>query len=165
MTRIDFYVNVEDRARTACMLSAKALEREVRLFVLTAGEAETARIERLMWCQPQLSFVPHVRAQHPLAGQTPVIVDHVFDPLPHDDVLINLTDDTPAVFSRFARLIEIVSVDDADRQRARARWRFYAERGYALASHDRARGTEAVGGSEAGDRPVRRAAARADGAQ
>jgi len=146
MTRIDFYINVDDRARTACLLSAKAVERGVRLFVLTADEEQTARLDRLLWCQPQLAFVPHVRADHPLAAETPVIVDHRVDPLPHDQVLLNLTDDTPPVFSRFARLIEIVSLDDGDRQRARQRWRFYADRGYPLVSHDRA-GADAPAGT------------------
>ena len=150
MTRIDFYVNVEDRARTACLLSAKAAERGVRLFVLTADEEHSARIDKLLWCQPQLSFLPHVRAGHALAAETPVIVDHVFDPLPHDQVLLNLTDDTPAVFSRFERLIEIVSLDEDDRRRGRSRWRFYADRGYPLTSHDRAR-QETIPGTPAGD--------------
>ncbi|MBC7780429.1 MAG: DNA polymerase III subunit chi, partial [Proteobacteria bacterium] len=144
MTRIDFYVNVDDRARTACVLCAKALERDVRLFVLTADASETARVDKLLWCQPQLSFVPHVRIGHPLAGQTPVIVDHLVDPLPHDEVLLNLTDATPALFSRFERLIEIVSLDEDDRARARERWRFYADRGYPLVSHDRARAQTSV---------------------
>ena len=140
MTRIDFYVNVEDRARTVCTLGAKVLARRMRLFVLTTGEEETARMDRLLWCQPQLGFLPHVRAGHSLAAQTPIIVDHVSEPLPHDQVLLNMTDEPPSVFSRFERLIEIVSLDDADRQRARQRWRFYADRGYALTSHDLARG-------------------------
>jgi len=136
MTRIDFYTNVESRERTACTIAAKALERGMRLLVLTADEAQS---DRLLWTFAQLSFLPHVRANHPLAAQTPVIVDHAFDPLPHDEVLLNLTDATPQVFSRFQRLVEIVSLDPDDRQRARGRWRFYSERGYPLASHDLAK--------------------------
>jgi DNA polymerase-3 subunit chi len=111
----------------------------MRLLVLTADEAQSDRLDRLLWTFAQLSFLPHVRANHPLAAQTPVIVDHAFDPLPHDEVLLNLTDATPQVFSRFQRLVEIVSLDPDDRQRARGRWRFYSERGYPLASHDLAK--------------------------
>ena len=139
MTRIDFYTNVESRERTACTIAAKALERGMRLLVLTADEAQSDRLDRLLWTFAQLSFLPHVRANHPLATQTPVIVDHAFDPLPHDEVLLNLTDATPPVFSRFQRLVEIVSLDPDDLQRARGRWRFYSERGYPLASHDLAK--------------------------
>jgi len=139
MTRIDFYVNVANREITACSVTAKAIERDMRVFVLAAGEDDAARIDLLLWSKPQLGFVPHVRAAHPLATQTPVIVDHSCETLPHDELLLNLTDTMPAQFSRFERLVEIVSVDEADRQRGRQRWRFYAERGYELKSHDLAR--------------------------
>ena len=44
---------------------------------------------------------------------------------PHDNVLINLHDTTPTFFSRFERLIEIVSLDSTDQDAARLRWRFY----------------------------------------
>jgi DNA polymerase-3 subunit chi len=64
-----------------------------------------------------------------------VIVDHVDDPLVHDQVLINLRGDTPGCFSRFQRLVEIVGADDADREAARARYRFYRDRGYNILTH------------------------------
>jgi len=138
MTRVDFYVNVPDRAAFACTLAARAVTAGNRALVLTADANETVRVDRLMWCQPALGFIPHVRAAHRLAAETPVIVDHDIDPLPHDDLLVNLTDEVPGPFSRFARLIEIVSTEEGDRQRARQRWRHYSERGYALQSHDMA---------------------------
>jgi DNA polymerase IIIc chi subunit len=50
----------------------------------------------------------------------------------HDDCLLNLSDEIPPGFSRFRQLIEIVSVDDADRLPGRERFRFYRERGYPL---------------------------------
>jgi DNA polymerase-3 subunit chi len=149
MTRVDFYINVEARERIACTIAAKAIERGVRLFVLTADEAQSERVDRLMWTFAEHSFLPHVRATHPLAAQTPVIIDHAADPLPHDQVLLNLTDTTPSMFSRFERLVEIVSLDPDDRQRARARWRFYSERGYALTSHDLAKPGKAAGSAGA----------------
>ncbi|MFN7753765.1 MAG: DNA polymerase III subunit chi [Pseudomonadota bacterium] len=138
MTRVDFYVNVPDRAAFACTIAGKAVAAGNRALVLTADANETVRVDRMMWCQPALAFVPHVRAHHRLAPETPVIVDHVTDPLPVDELLVNLTDEVPGPFARFARLIEIVSTDESDRQRARLRWRHYSERGYPLQSHDMA---------------------------
>lgn len=138
MTRVDFYVNVPDRASFACTIAAKAVAAGTRALVLTADANETVRVDRMMWCQPALGFIPHVRAHHRLAPETPVIVDHVTDPLDIDDLLVNLTDEVPGPFPRFSRLIEIVSTDEADRQRARTRWRHYSERGYPLQSHDMA---------------------------
>jgi len=54
----------------------------------------------------------------------------------HDDILINLTPSHPVFFSRFRGLIELVGMDDADRSAARARFRFYRDRGYEIKSHD-----------------------------
>ena len=39
-------------------------------------------------------------------------------------------------FERFKKLIELVTNDDEDRQAARARWKHYASRGYAITRHD-----------------------------
>ena len=47
---------------------------------------------------------------------------------------------THSFFSRFQRLIEIVSADDADdKQQARERFRYYRDRGYEIRTHDLAR--------------------------
>ena len=54
---------------------------------------------------------------------------------PHDQVLINLADERPATFARFERVIEIVTLDDADKALARERFRFYRDRGYELGIH------------------------------
>jgi len=71
-----------------------------------------------------------------------VHIDHTgADPL-HDGVLINLRAEQPPYFSRFERLIEIVSLDDEDRRLARERYRFYRERGYPLDSHDLSRSAQ-----------------------
>jgi len=42
----------------------------------------------------------------------------------------------PEGFERFERLIELVAQEDGDRQQARARWKHYADRGYAIQRHD-----------------------------
>ena len=52
------------------------------------------------------------------------------------DVLVNLDGNLPPAFSRFERLLEIVGTDEADRGPARERFKFYRDRGYAIAAHD-----------------------------
>ena len=56
--------------------------------------------------------------------------------MPHDDVLLNLSEEAPAFFSRFNRLIEVVGKDEGDKTSARTRFRFYKDRGYDLKHHD-----------------------------
>ena len=136
MTQIDFYVHVANKLQTLCTLAAKALARDVRMMVLTPDAETTEQVDRLLWSQPSIGFLPHCRAHHRLAPLTPIIVDHLADPVVHEQLLVNLCPDSPAVFSRFERLIEIVSLDEADRTMARARFRFYRDRGYEIRTHD-----------------------------
>jgi len=139
MTQIDFYTNVNDRALTACTLAAKALSRGMRMMILTADGSQTQRMDALLWTQPAIGFLPHCRGQHRLAPVTPIILDHVAEPVVHEQILLNLRDELPPHFSRFERLIELVSADESDREQARTRFRYYRDRGYEIRTHDLAR--------------------------
>ena len=135
MTSVDFYFNAADKLQVACRLAGKAMAQRKRLLIY-APQADTAqRIDRLLWTWQATGFVPHCRCDHRLAPLTPVIVDHRGEPLIHDQVLVNLCDDTPPFFSRFQRLAEIVSTEDQDREAARSRFRFYRDRGYEIVTH------------------------------
>ncbi|MEO8005094.1 MAG: DNA polymerase III subunit chi [Betaproteobacteria bacterium] len=135
MTEVLFYTHAEDKRQTACTLTVKALSRGMRVMLLTADPASTDQLSRLIWSVPPTGFVPHCRSSDRLAAVTPVIVDHLAEALPHDQVLINLCDQTPAFFSRFQRLVEIVGTEEADREAARTRFRFYRDRGYEIRTH------------------------------
>ena len=56
--------------------------------------------------------------------------------LPHHEVLVNLGTGLPQFFTRFERLVELVSVETEDRAQARQRFRYYKDRGYALETHE-----------------------------
>lgn len=140
MTQIDFYTHVEDKLQTLASIAAKAITKGSRLMVLTPDAEATDRIDRMLWLQPPIGFLPHCRLHHRLAPVTPILVDHAADPVMHEDVLVNLCAECPPAFSRYERLIEIVTLDEADREQARARFRFYRERGYEIRSHDLSRG-------------------------
>ncbi|HUF20701.1 MAG TPA: DNA polymerase III subunit chi [Burkholderiales bacterium] len=135
MTEVLFYTHVENKLQTACQLAGKAMARKMRVLILTPQAETTDRLSRMLWSAPSTGFVPHCRTADRLAAVTPVIVDHVTDPLAHEDVLINLCDEMPSCFSRFHRLIEIVGLDDDDRAKARERFRFYRDRGYDIRTH------------------------------
>ena len=136
MTQIDFYFHVEDKLRTACTLSAKAYARGLRVLAFCADRDAGQKFSRLLWTLPAISFVPHCTADDRLAAVTPVIIDHDGANPAHDDVLLNLRAEMPSFFSRFQRLVEIVSIDEEDRRQARERFRFYRDRGYEIRSHD-----------------------------
>ncbi len=136
MTSVDFYFNAPDKLQVACRLAGKALAQGKRLLIY-APHADTAqRIDRLLWTWPATGFVPHCGAQDPLAAQTPVLIAAEPDTTAECDILLNLGRDTPPMFERHERVLEVVAHDDDERQAARARYRFYRERGYRIASHD-----------------------------
>ncbi|MCC7484490.1 MAG: DNA polymerase III subunit chi [Burkholderiales bacterium] len=136
MTQIDFYTHVEDRLRVACTLAAKACRQGLRVFVCCPDRDTAQRFDRMLWTTPAIGFTPHCGPRDPLAAVTPVIVDHEGIDPPHDEVLLNLAEEAPACYSRFRRLVEIVSRDEADRAQARDRFRHYRDRGYEIRTHD-----------------------------
>lgn len=138
MTRIDFYFNVEDKFRQAAELAQAALKKQRRLFMLTSDADATLHLENTLWSHPPTAFMPHCRSDHPLAQETPIVIDWRDGEPQHDDILLNLTALRPAHFSRFKGLIELVGLGDDDRLAARERYRFYRDRGYDLHTHDQA---------------------------
>ena len=134
MTRIDFHSNIPDKINYACRLVRKARTADARIVVL-AESAQLAALDAALWTFSELDFIPHVLADDALAARTPVLLTAEIaeaPALPHHQILINLTRQTPAEFARFERLFEIVSSDAEDLERGRQRYRFYQQRGYPL---------------------------------
>ena len=136
MTTVDFYFNAHDRFEVACRLAGKACAQKKKLLILAPGADTARRIDTLLWTWQSLSFIPHCRAQDPLAAQTPVLITSEASDPPDCDVLLNLGDECPPFFERYPRLLEIVGQDEADRGRGRGRFKYYKERGYAIGTHD-----------------------------
>ncbi|MBM3407751.1 MAG: DNA polymerase III subunit chi [Betaproteobacteria bacterium] len=139
MTRVDFHFNAPDRLQYGCRLVRKVHRSGARILVWCEDALELQRFDQLLWTFSDADFIPHVVASDPLAAETPVLLAAEPVDLPHHEVLVNLGRQTPPMFSRFDRLIEVVSGNDDDRSLARERWRFYKDRGYPLNAHDLAR--------------------------
>lgn len=136
MTSIDFYFNAEDRLHVACRLAGKAFAQKKKLLIFAPAADTARRIDNLLWTWPQLSFIPHCSAHDPLAAHTPVLITSDPTAPPECDVLLNLGAECPPFFERYARLLEIVGQEDAERSQGRGRFKFYKERGYAIGAHD-----------------------------
>jgi DNA polymerase-3 subunit chi len=136
MTEVKFFFNVDHKLNFACRIAKRAYEEGRRLVVYAPDEALAESFDRLLWTFSQLSFVPHVRATHALAAETPIIIAGDDAELPHHDSLLNLGAAPPPFFSRFEHLREIVSMDDEDRGQARERLKFYKSRGFDIQNMD-----------------------------
>jgi len=135
MTQVDFYFNAADKFQVACRLAGKALQQQQRLLIFAPGE-EAARIDRMLWTWPAIGFVPHCMTEDRLAPETPVLIARGADGAPDCDLLLNLAPEVPPFFERYARLLEIVGRDDAERSAGRARYRRYREAGHPIGDHD-----------------------------
>jgi DNA polymerase-3 subunit chi len=133
MTRIDFHSNVPDKVTYACRLVRKARAANCQVVLLANDKQQASQLDAALWSFSELDFLPHVMAHDALAAQTPIVLtDSDSADMPHHQILINLTSNTPANFARYERMFEIVSSDDSDKLAGRERYRFYQQSGYPL---------------------------------
>ncbi|HSW19244.1 MAG TPA: DNA polymerase III subunit chi [Ramlibacter sp.] len=138
MTEIAFHFNAPAKVAYACRLLRKASASGSRLLV-TGDAALLRELDAALWTFSPTDFVAHCLspgAPHALAERTPIVLSATVRDAADRQVLVNLGDAVPEGFEGFERLIEVVTGDEADRQRARARWKHYAERGYSIVRHD-----------------------------
>lgn len=127
-----FYSNLVDKHVTLSILVFRAFEKRHQVTVLVENAQAANAIGEGLWQGPPTSFTPNVIASHVFAKETPIVVDWQESQLYQDDVLINLTQQQPASFSRFRQLVELVGVDEGDKVAARQRFKFYRDRGYEI---------------------------------
>ncbi len=139
MTRVDFYIlqdaRPDARHTFTCKLTEKAYKQGHQVYINTASDQQMKQLDDLLWTYRDDSFIPHdCYTAGERAAQT-ILLGHAVEPEGPSDVLINLAGDIPRFFSRFNRVAELVAGDDTDRESARARYRFYKDRGYTLNTH------------------------------
>lgn len=138
MTEVAFHFNAPDKLAYACRFARKVQRSGARL-VIAAQPDTLAVLDRMLWSVAPQDFVAHclADADEELVHASPVLLTADLRSVPHREVLLNLLTNVPDGFGSFDRLIEVVSAqDEADRGAARARWRHYAARGYAITRHD-----------------------------
>ena len=136
MTRVEFFFNVPDKLAKAAELCEKAVAKGRKLTIFTQDDAMSNAMQTRLWQHSALSFLPSSTPEQPASEFAAIIVDSVGKNLLQDDVLINLQEQHPPFFSRFRYLVELVGADEADKVHARARFRFYKDRGYEVKSTD-----------------------------
>ncbi|WP_287961740.1 DNA polymerase III subunit chi, partial [Alcanivorax sp.] len=97
------------------------------------NEAHARQLDAQFWQSPPTGFLPHALSSE---GQAPVLLGFGDDPGHQHDVLINLSDGVPDFSSRFQRVAEMISGDEAERQQGRERFRFYRDRGFPVTTHE-----------------------------
>lgn len=141
MTRVDFAFDADHRVAQAARSILRHVARGSRLFVYCDDPDRMKQIDQALWTASDTAFVPHEPLIEGSAEELPVfLVDQAAWPLVADrvnesDWLVNLDDQCPPEPTLFARVLEIVSSDQTDRQEARERWRQYQAMGLDLHAH------------------------------
>lgn len=136
MTRVDFYLMESgDKEQFACRLINKIFQKKHMVYVHAADIAQAHALDQMLWTWSDLAFIPHGLPDDKQANELPVIIGHGEPPGHHHDVLVSLADTSPPFFSRFERVVEIVPPTEEAKNKARDRFRFYRDRGYALETH------------------------------
>lgn len=138
MTEVAFHFGAPDRLAYVCRLLRKAVGSGARVVVLADTEM-VQQIDADLWALSATDFVAHCTSGAEPSVQicSPVLlVTDLAQATDPRQVLLNLAEPIPEDFEQFARLIEVVSQDGADRDSARRRWKQYTERGYPITRHD-----------------------------
>lgn len=131
MPRASFYFNVRNREQALCQLLGKGLQQGLSMAVVTDSPAASQVLDRFLWEFPPTGFLPHCAADHPLATETPILLDHRSEKLQARDVLFSWQSHAPLIHARFGRIIELVAQDDpAGREAARNRVASYRAAGF-----------------------------------
>jgi DNA polymerase-3 subunit chi len=153
MARIDFHSNVSDKLEYACRLtrkiwSATPVGEPVRHIVMVGEKADLKKLDELLWTFSATDFLPHCFIDDEAAIESPILLTEDFlSPalahLPHADVMIHLgmrmPPDVAALLERFPRIVEVVTVNEAERLAGRERYKAYRDLGHELHNFDQSK--------------------------
>ena len=153
MARIDFHSNVSDKLEYACRLTRKIWSatpegQPVRNIVMVGEKADLIKLNELLWTFSSTDFFPHCFIDDEAAADTPILLTDDFvspalNQVPHADVMIHLgmrmPQDVPSLVARFPRIVELVTVNEAERLAGRERFKAYRELGHELHNFDQSK--------------------------
>ena len=153
MARIDFHSNVADKLEYACRLARKIWSatpegQPVRNVVMVGEAADLKKLDELLWTFSSADFLPHCFIDDEAATETPIVLTDDFaspalSNLPHADVMIHLgmrmPQDVAALVARFPRIVEVVTVNEAERLAGRERYKAYRDLGHELHNFDQSK--------------------------
>ena len=138
LTSITFYILQSGTHNQRLAFQSKLLEQlssnQRRVCILTENHTTNQDLDAFLWQSPEAGFLPHTTPDDPAELQN-IVLCHTHVANDHNDILVNLTHDIPAQFSRFQRVIEIVNQSDHILTTSRQRYKFYQSRGYHIDQH------------------------------
>lgn len=130
--------SLDDAILIACRLTEKAMKAGT-VYVHCQDKLQASTLHEKLWSFRSDAFIPHeispsISTEKSLSES--IVIGYGEPPPGFHNILINLSLETPAVFARFERLLEIVPAEHDARSACRQKYRYYKDRGYPLSKHD-----------------------------
>lgn len=138
MTEVAFHFNAPDKVQYACRLLRKAYIKGTPSIFVLAPPQQIGNLDMALWTMAPNAFVPHCKSTdpEPVKARTPIHIGAVLPPEPRATVLVNLQEGWVSEWGVFEKVVEVVALDEPDRQAARERWRRYKSEGVEPVRHD-----------------------------
>lgn len=139
MPKIDFYVlpdeSEQTRLRFVCRLIEKAYKNRHRIYIHTNQQTDAHKLDELLWTYREDSFLPHNLYGEGPEPAPPIQIGFGVTPEKHRDILINLSNEVPAFYTQFARILECVTHDAAIQEISREHYKLYRSQGHTINTH------------------------------
>lgn len=137
---VDFYLLSAGEPQAAWIIACRLLEKAYRqghsVFVYCDHQHDAELLDEFLWTYKEDSFIPHNLQGEGPEPPPPIQIGYATEPRGFNDILLNMSTTIPAYASRFRRIIEIVSANDAAKEISRAHYREYREKKYVLKTHN-----------------------------
>jgi len=142
MMRVDFAFGAHDRLSQAVRTTVKQVRRGTRLIVHCTSDDRLNKFDQMLWAIDGPEYIAH---DHLAYGPVPGLMVYMSHSqtwelaLPYLEQgywLLNLDDQCPPLPSPAQRILEIVSIDEMEKQLARERWKHYKATGYEIKAYE-----------------------------
>jgi len=138
VSQIDFHIlDNKDKSSLlvyACRVARKAYKNGFRVYVRVENEQDMQHLDTLLWTFSELDFIPHASTATE-CGQEPVIIGMIEHKCGSNTVLINISTKMASNYSRYSRVIELISNDPDIKSAGRNRYRQYQQMNEKLNNH------------------------------
>lgn len=138
--RVDFYLLASDQPKlrwsVACRLIEKAYVKGHRVFIFCSTQHDAELLDELLWTFRDDSFIPHNLQGEGPEPPPPIQIGYDKEPRGFNDILINMSSHIPSFFSKFKRIMELVSNDPTQKEQSRSHYKEYKSKGCTLYTHE-----------------------------
>lgn len=137
--RVDFYLLTSDqpdaRWLVACRLIEKAYMRGHRVYVHCMNQHDAEFLDELLWTFRDDSFIPHNLQNEGPEPPPPVQIGYDKEPRGFNDILLNMSATIPPFYSKFKRVMELVTNVESEKEQSRVHYKNYRAQGCDLHTH------------------------------